>query len=443
MVKKFSVLFVILAMLFCTVNVFAGTDDDAIKAGTVELYRLMDDEGGSMEMRGFAASPDGEYLYCGFLQGYRHVSKINAATGEWVADYEPWIENDDGVNGDNNYPKGFAVDNRGYLFVGITHADTGYISLAVVDSDMEEITYITEFLDTDKTGINGVATQMIDDRIYCYVTTCYNKDQIRCYDVTDIYDIKLNEDFGNKGVIDYNELLGSQQDPGYLTVDTEGYVYLCYKKEGSSGNKGSTVVKLSEDGKEVLAMEDHMGAYGICNAGDYLFVTTYEKASSCVYALNKEDLSLVHTFVYEDQQNHLSGIYYAGGYLYIGDQGDGSSLPGMILRAEFDLTRAAEETATAESQPPKETEPPETEETAAATDPAATDEQTENDQTQAGTADSEGESTANKPADPKDTDDSKDDDEAKSSPVWLWVVIALAGVIVIGFVVLVIVKRKK
>lgn len=356
---------VVCMLMICAaaVPVFAGQNDDVFAGAKLDLLVDLDsiDENNGFQMRGFTASPDGKYVYGGFLQNDRHVSKIDAATGEHLGQYLPEIENDDGVTAQFNYPKGLTVDCRGYLFVGITHDTpaTPYISLACVDTNvdsegyMNEISYITEKLDGDHTGINGISAQKIGDKILVYVVTCYDKDTIRCYDVTDVKNMKLYDGFGVGGVVDYNELTGSQADPGYIAVDVDGYIYLCFKRDGSSYSKGSDVIKIEKDGKGIVKQVEIPQAYGICTAGDYVFVTTYDNDASKVVVLNKSDLSQVGELVYEDQIYSLAGCAYGGDRLYVGDHGDGTpSLPGTILvSTPLNLTRDPRETETVAADP--------------------------------------------------------------------------------------------
>ena len=215
MKKILAIAICALMMFAAALPAFAGQNDDVFKTAAIDVLVDLDsfDEQNGFQMRGFAVSPDGKYVYGGFLQNYRHVSKIDTATGEHLGEYAPEIENDeyDGVVANNNYPKGLAVDCRGYLFVGITHdvPNTSYISIAVVDTSvdeegyMKEITHITEDMDTTRVGINGIAAQKIGDKILLYVVTCYNKDTIRCYDVTDITDIKLYYGLRSFHITDY------------------------------------------------------------------------------------------------------------------------------------------------------------------------------------------------------------------------------------------------
>ena len=368
--KKIIAAAICALMLLTAVPVFAGQDDNVFDNAALELLVDLDrfEENSAFQMRGFAVSPDGKYAYCGFLQGYRHVSKIDTATGEHLGEYEPAIENEDydGVYAANNYPKGLAVDCRGFLFVGITHdvPNTSYISIACVDPDeidkdgyMREVATITEDMNTDRVGINGIAAQKIGDKILLYVVTCYNKDTIRCYDVTDVTDIKLYKDFGVNGVVDYNELTGSQSDPNYIAVDVDGYIYMCYKQDGSAYSKGSHVMKIDTDGKSMIDQVEAREAFGICTAGDYLFVSTYDGPQSKIVVLNKSDLSAVGELKYEDQFCHLSGCGYGGDYLYVGDHGD-SAIPGTILKStKLKITRNPRETETVDKP---EIDPPDT-----------------------------------------------------------------------------------
>ena len=382
MIKKiFAIVICAVFMLGAAVPAFAGSDDSVFSSITTELFYSFDglEENSGFQMRGFTASPDGKYLFGGFLQNYRHVTMVDVAKGERVGEYLPEIENDDGVTANSNYPKGIAVDCRGYLFVGITHdvPASPYISLACVnptpdaDGYLQEVSHITENLGADHTGINGVAAQKIGDKILVYVATCYDKDTIRCYDVTDVENMHLYSEFGVDGVVDYNELTGSQKDPGYLTVDVDGYIYLCYLAAGASGSKGSHVMKISADGKNVIEQAEVSEAYGICTAGDYVFVSTY---GSDIVVLNKSDLSKVAEFEVADIIGTISGCYYAGDCLWIGTHGDGNtSLPGEIYRTNaFALTRDPKETETLPTElitVAPETEAPETQ----PADPSARD----------------------------------------------------------------------
>ncbi len=349
--KKFHRLLTVLLTFALALSVFcfAGSDDAAIKSAKLQYCKQIEigSEFGSHEMRGFAVSKDGKYYYAGFLQQDRHVSKYDASTGERLCDFLCDVEHELIANSGESYPKGLAADNRGLLFVGITHPNTGYITIMCLNEDMKPVAQHTEDIsgETGKTGINGIATQKIGDKILLYVLTCYNTDTIRCYDVTDVTDIKLYNEFGANGVIDYNDLTGSNADPGYIAVDTDGNIYITYLKDGAGFSKGSHVAKLSPDGKTLVKETEVAEAYGICTAGEYLFVSTSNDENSQVHVLNKDDMTEVCTLKCEAQKYKLSGIGYANDTLYVGDHGkaaDGTS--GLVLKAEFKITRDAAET---------------------------------------------------------------------------------------------------
>ena len=284
----------------------------------------------AIQMRGFTASPDGKYVYAGLLQGGRYVARFNAADMTLAGTYKPASE-------DNElYCKGLAVDDRGNLYVGITHAGHSDIAIAVVDKDMQQIGYLSVDLGSANTGINGVAVQKINGRYLLYVVTCYDVDGVRCYDVTDPASIQLYKDFGTDGIMDYS-ITGADKDPSYIAVDVHGNVYLTYLKSSSGLSKGSHVAKIAPDGKSVLKEVEVAKAYGICEAGDYVFVATYNGASSVVKVLLKEDLSEVAELKYAAQANDLSDIAYGGTKLFVGDHGDNTTVSGRVLYAELGI----------------------------------------------------------------------------------------------------------
>ncbi len=283
----------------------------------------------AIQMRGFTASPDGKYVYAGLLQGGRYVARFNAADMTLAGTYKPASE-------DNElYCKGLAADDRGNLYVGITHAGHSDIAIAVVDKDMKQIGYLSVDLGSANTGINGVAVQKINGRYLLYVVTCYDVDGVRCYDVTDPASIQLYKDFGTDGIMDYS-ITGADKDPSYIAVDVHGNVYLTYLKSSSGLSKGSHVAKIAPDGKSVLKEVEVAKAYGICEAGDYVFVATYNGASSVVKVLLKEDLSEVAELKYAAQANDLSDIAYGGTKLFVGDHGD-NTVSGRVLYAELGI----------------------------------------------------------------------------------------------------------
>jgi len=330
----------------------AGQDDSKIEGNELELLIAPDPyEENAYGLRGFAASADGTKLYMGYLHGpfgdEGHVAIYDSATIQKLGEIKPQLSNDFPISKTNYYAKGLAVDNRGFLFVGLTHAETPYVSIYCYDNYLNEIGHLTEDLG-NVTGINGIATYKSGDRILLYVLTCYSVDTLRCYDVTNPTDIKLNTEFGDNGVVDYNALTGSERDPGYIAVDVDGNIYItCLKLPNEGLKKGSHVLKLSPDGKSIVAEKEIMEAYGICTAGDYLFVSTYNYGDSEVVVLNKSDLSEVGTMDWEGQIWSLTSLCYGGDHLYVADQGEEVRADaGHVLRTKtaLSLTRDARET---------------------------------------------------------------------------------------------------
>ncbi|MBP5256072.1 MAG: hypothetical protein J6Z80_03350, partial [Clostridia bacterium] len=269
-----------------------------------------------------------------------------AETFEKITEFAPVVDPDIAVSEGNYYPKGLAVDNRGFLFAGVTHADTMYCSIYCYDNYYQEIGHVVEEFD-EITGINGIAVHKSSDRILLYVLTCYHVDTVRCYDVTDPTDMKLYEGFGDGGVVDYYELTGSERDPGYIAVDVDGNVYITCLKKDNGPAKGSHVLKLSSDGKTVVESKAINEAYGICTAGDYLFVSTYDNEKSKVVVLNRSDLSEVAVLSSAGQENPFTSISYGGQYLFVADQGsEEREDTGRVLRSskELPLTRDPRET---------------------------------------------------------------------------------------------------
>ena len=366
--KKFlAVLVCAVFVVIAAVSVFAGVDDEVVAAATLEPLgevRAVDVNGG-IEMRGFTASVDGKYVYGGFLQGGRYTVRFDVENGlEQAGSYKP-EHNVPGDSDNNEYCKGLACDDRGYLYVGVTHAGKGFTTVAVVDGDMNELGYMTETYSANKTGINGVAAHKTEDGKYLlYAVTCYDVDGVRCYDVTDPTDIKLYEYFGNHGVMDYTITGTGNGDPSYIAVDADGFVYLTFLKAGASGSKGSHVAKISADGKSVIAEAAIREAYGVCEAGDYIFVSTFDGARSTVHALNKADLTEVAEIKAEGREDmsSFSDIAFGGGTLFVGDHGDNTQgFAGKFLKADLALTLPEEESSEEESseEPEESSEEPE------------------------------------------------------------------------------------
>ncbi|MBQ7603738.1 MAG: hypothetical protein IJU75_02175 [Clostridia bacterium] len=276
----------------------------------------------SFEMRGFTVSPDGKFAYCGFLQGGRLVVKYDVEHS--FAEKESYKPE----SGDNElYCKGLAADDRGYVYVGITHNGESDISVAVLDGNMNQIGYRTDDLGVSKAGVNGVAVQKLGGKYLLFAVTGYDLDSVRCYDVTDPSNISLFDGFGEGGVMAW-ATAGGKEDPSYIAVDPDGVVYV-------SSEKDNAVYKISKDGKKSLGKASVTKAFGLCEYGDYIFAPTKNGGGSVVEVLKKSDLSKVSTLKYEDQKNNLSDAAVGGGKLFVGDHGDNVNASGIVLGVEL------------------------------------------------------------------------------------------------------------
>lgn len=333
--KKISAVLLCVLMLFAVaIPVFAGSADDVIKAAALELGAefIPGEINNAIQMRGFTASPDGQYVYGGFLQGGRYVVRFNTSDNSQAGNYKPAYTTDNEL-----YCKGLAVDDRGILFIGVTHSGHSDVGVVAVGADMKEIGRKVDDLGKPNVGINGVAVQKILGKYKLFAVTAYDVDSVRCYDVTDPENITLDTNFGVNGVMDCKSITGADEDPSYIAVDENGYIYLTCLKSSSGYKKGSHVAKISWDGMTLIKEVEVPYAYGICEAGDYVFVATYNKANSCVAVLNKEDLSSVATLKYANQATDLSDIAYGGDTLFVGDHGNGGSNGGAYYKAKIEL----------------------------------------------------------------------------------------------------------
>ncbi|MBO4414285.1 MAG: hypothetical protein J5830_06235, partial [Clostridia bacterium] len=216
---------------------------DPFAGKELELYREISPgtmSVSSFEMRGFTVSPDGKFAYCGFLQGGRLVVKYDVEHS--FAEKESYKPE----SSDNElYCKGLAADDRGYVYVGITHNGHSDISVAVLDGSMNQVGYKTDDLGGGKTGVNGVAVKKLDGKYLLYVVTGYETDSVRCYDVTDPANISLYAGFGDGGVMAWS-VSGGKEDPSYIAVDGDGVVYVSCEKDNA-------VYKIAKDGKKAIS----------------------------------------------------------------------------------------------------------------------------------------------------------------------------------------------
>lgn len=270
------------------------------------------------ELRGCAASPDGQYLYAGFLQNTRDVQKISVSSGEIADSYTPAIS--EVSNPVDRYPKGLAVDDRGNLFVGLTHAEAGdnhKITLAAVkEATMDEIGHVTEAVAASGTnvGVNGVAVVKTGDTYLCYMAVSYHNFSIRCYDVTDPENIVLYTDFAQNGVCQ------TAYTPFYLATDTQGNVYAT-----GSANSVYYVTKIGPDGTQLKQIE-LAKAYSIVLCGGYLVVGDSQEGKITILDTN---LSEVKKLTVDGLSGNLAQSAVGGGYIFLSDSGNGEEAGGL------------------------------------------------------------------------------------------------------------------
>ena len=270
------------------------------------------------ELRGCAASPDGQYLYAGFLQNTRDVQKISVSSGEIADSYTPAIS--EVSNPVDRYPKGLAVDDRGNLFVGLTHAEAGdnhKITLAAVkEATMDEIGHVTEAVASSGTnvGVNGVAVVKTGDTYLCYMAVSYHNFSIRCYDVTDPENIVLYTDFAQNGVCQ------TAYTPFYLATDTQGNVYAT-----GSANSVYYVTKIGPDGTQLKQIE-LAKAYSIVLCGGYLVVGDSQEGKITILDTN---LSEVKKLTVDGLSGNLAQSAVGGGYIFLSDSGNGEEAGGL------------------------------------------------------------------------------------------------------------------
>lgn len=253
-------------------------------------------------MRGFAVSPDGKHLFCGFLNiGDSGLVMLNGENGR----IQGFYKHDDSLIPEKpyGYPKGLATDDRGNLYVGLASssnyntADFAIVDYNTVDEDMYlkeiSVTNITTTGDVGDTsgyklGINGLDVQKIGDKYYMYVVVNYEINRLYRFDVTDTAHPTLDTTFGKdqKGYLEmgisadsgasytYEESISKDgktlKEMDYFDVVDDGTIYACVTMD--DGNR--YVVKINATGSEILMMTDAAKKpYSICSVNDeYLVV---------------------------------------------------------------------------------------------------------------------------------------------------------------------------
>jgi hypothetical protein len=345
----FTIILIFL-LIFAQSIVAAGPYDDAFTGASFSvLAEFSGDDIGTFQMRGFAVSPDGAFLYGGCLQGDKRVLKIDASNGRVVGEYSDSVE--------PGFPKGLAADDRGYFYVGIANqANDGAVRYSIVNAATMTEEYVTDISIDGKVGINGAAVKNFNGKYILYFITNYGPNFIYSFDVTDVKNPVPNAGFGNGGIVDLNALMPGGNEGSYMDVDSAGNVYISYNMGG--GSKGDTLYKLSPDGKSILTKVAITEAYGVnVVKDDYILVSTYSGDSSAVYVLNAGDLSQVAKIAEMDDAANYSMAAFGGGKIYVADHGYGGNGDRILVSTVLNIPEPVQE-APAAVDTPEEPEVP-------------------------------------------------------------------------------------
>jgi hypothetical protein len=266
-------------------------------------------------LRPLTAAPDGSALYGGYIKSdspeKRGIAAYSTSDGKQKWIYYP---------GYNSYTKGVAADDRGNVYVGIAHAPSeNTVSIDIVSSDGKKISSF-DINESGEFGVNGLAVYKNGKDYTLYIVTNYGPNRIYAYNVTDTSKAVADTSFGINGVVNLKSLTGNEKCEGnYIKADTNGDLYLTANL--GNGNKGDCVLKITSNGTKVEKAFECSEAYGIDMANGYIFVSTYEGAQSHVYAFKQSDYSQAMKLDALADSENYAGVAYAGGKLYISDQG--------------------------------------------------------------------------------------------------------------------------
>ena len=243
----------------------------------------------TINMRGFAMSTDGRYLYMGHLNGGTGVRGVVVYDTQKCVVTDLYYHYDGEENSlpgsPYSYAKGIAADDRGYVYVGFAFSQNyNLVNLGIAkqqdDGTLEEVALKAayEFGNPGdqggiKVGVNGVDVAKIGDSYYCYVMVNYDYDALYCFDVTDAENPKLNKDFGDNGLINFSDDANPVKAAGftlkegqYMDVDDDGTIWLVVNaNEGKDG-----IMKISPDGTVCADVAELAGVYSVEHEGAFL-----------------------------------------------------------------------------------------------------------------------------------------------------------------------------
>ena len=312
----------------------------------------------TVNMRGFAMSADGRYLYMGQLNGGTGVRGVVVYDTEtcMVTDLYYRYDGDAGLSGSPfSYAKGIAADDRGYVYVGFAFSKNyNVVNLGIAqqqeDGTLEEVSLepIFEFGDAGdeggiKVGVNGVDVAKVGDKYYCYAMINYDYDALYCYDVTDPANPKLNKDFGENGVIIFSEPSNTVAGSGftlkegqYLDVDEDGTIWLVVNSnEGTDG-----IMKIAPDGSACADVIQQNGIYSVEHEGGFLLCGA--KDGSAVTVLDDASYETVATIpLTADYGDRITRMLVINDVLFVADAGNDSTNFNAVHAAP--LTAAGQE----------------------------------------------------------------------------------------------------
>ena len=313
----------------------------------------------TVQMRGFAMSADGRYLYMGHLNGgtgVRGVSVFDTKTCAVTDLYYKYDGEAGHATTPFSYAKGIDADDRGYVYTGFAFSKNyNVVNLSIArqqeDGTLEEVYYgaVYEFGEPGdeggiQVGVNGVEVEKVGDRYYCYVMVNYTHDALYCYDVTDPANPKLNKDFGTDGFIEFsapsNTVAGSGctlNEGYYMDVDEDGVIWLAFKSN-ESGKSG--LMKIAPDGSACVDSVELKAPFSVEHAGGYLLCGVTD--GSGIVVLDDSSYETVATIALTpDNGDRVVRMYIINDVLFVGASGESATRVNAVHAAP--LTAAGQE----------------------------------------------------------------------------------------------------
>ncbi len=378
--KRFFICLVALALLLGAFTVIASAneyEDDSSILASVQLHPLYVQSGmdiysdlaedylewwweeeefiddtyyspATINMRGFAMSPTGDYAYMGTLNGgdgLRGVVVLNTVTGVCTDLYYHYDQYPEGAGvpaqGPFSYAKGIDADDRGYVYVGFAFSSNyNVVNLGIAkqesDGTLTEVSFTPVWEngthgDTAGThvGVNGVDVVTIGEKTYCYVVVNYDYDAIYCFDVTDPTKPVLNTEFGTDGFINFSSPdcpIAIEGKPlnelQYLDVEEDGTIWVVMYPNGATNG----VLCISPDGTECISFFEVADGdiYSITSVGEFLLCGS--KSTSYVYIVSKDSGELIDTITPTSMYgNRITRMVIRNDILYVCDAGSDDS----------------------------------------------------------------------------------------------------------------------